>query len=140
MSTAPAPAPRRFALWKKILLVLAVAVIAFITIVLMQPNEYRVSQSTTMAAAPAAPFAQVNDFHKWEEWSPWAKLDPAVKVLRRLGVRQGAVFTWTGNDEVGGGKMTILESQPNTSWSGSISSSRSTSTNTTEFTFKPDGR
>ena len=94
-----------------------------------------------MAAAPSAPFEQVNDFHKWEKWSPWAKLDPTMKVTYEgsaSGV--GAVYTWTGNDKVGEGKMTILESQPNERIVIRLEFLKPfPSTNTTEFTFKQDG-
>src|SRR5687768_804370 len=68
---------------KKILLLLvaglAAAVVGFLVVVAMQPEDFRVSRSLKMAARPAVPFAQVNDFHNWQEWSPWAKLDPNAK-------------------------------------------------------------
>ena len=64
-------------------------------------------------ALQADVFAQVNDFHKWDAWSPWAKLDPAAKVgFEGPEAGQGAVMNWAGNDEVGEGKMTIVESRP----------------------------
>jgi hypothetical protein len=55
----------------------------------------------------------VNEFHKWEAWSPWAKLDPAAKVtFEGPDSGQGAVLAWACNDEVGEGKMTLVESHP----------------------------
>ena len=141
MSDAPPPAPKRTALWKKILLVIAVIAIAFVTIVLLQPDEFRVSRSATMTATPAAAFEQVNDFHNWDKWSPWAKLDPAMKqTYEGSPSGKGAIYTWTGNDQVGEGKMTILESQPNERILIQLEFMRPfASTNMTEFTFKPDG-
>jgi len=64
---------------RKILIALAGIVVVFVAIVAMQPSEYRVARTATIAAPAPAVFAQVNDFHKWEAWSPWAKLDPAMK-------------------------------------------------------------
>jgi hypothetical protein len=102
---------------KKILIVLGVLaalIAAFAGYVAMQPSEFKVSRSATMAAPPAAVFAQVNDFHKWQEWSPWAKLDPNSKaIFEGPASGEGAVFKWDGNSDVGEGKMTILKSKPN---------------------------
>ena len=64
---------------KKVLLALVIIVLAFVGFVALQPAEFRVTRSATVAAPPAAVFAQVNDFHNWQAWSPWAKLDPAAK-------------------------------------------------------------
>ena len=55
-------------------------VAAFLVVVAMQPSEFRVERTTTIAASPDAVFAQVNDLHKWDAWSPWAKLDPTAKI------------------------------------------------------------
>ena len=126
---------------KKILIALAAIVLIFLVVVAMQPSDFRVERTTTIAAPAADVFAQVNDFHKWEAWSPWAKLDPAAKVaFEGPEAGQGAVMNWAGNDKVGEGKMTLTESRPNDlvkinvdfvkPFEGSVIS---------EFTFKPEG-
>ncbi|HUR56417.1 MAG TPA: SRPBCC family protein [Opitutaceae bacterium] len=98
---------------KKILLGLAVAIVVFCIIVAFQPAEYRVVRTASIAAPPAVVFSQVNDFHRWDAWSPWAKLDPNMKTTHAgPAAGKGAVYTWTGNSDVGEGRMTILESQP----------------------------
>jgi hypothetical protein len=56
---------------KKILIGLAVLIALFLVIVALQPSEFRVERTTTIAAPQADVFAQVNDLHKWEAWSPW---------------------------------------------------------------------
>lgn len=91
-----------------------VAVVAvFAAVVAMQPAEFRISRSTTISAPPSVVFAQVNDFHKWDAWSPWAKLDPAAKnSFAGAAEGEGAIFKWSGNDEVGEGSMTLTESAP----------------------------
>ena len=98
---------------KKILIALAAIILIFIVVVAMQPSDFRVERTTTIAAPVDTVFAQVNDFHKWEAWSPWAKLDPEAKVaFEGPEAGQGTVMTWAGNDKVGEGKMTLVESHP----------------------------
>ena len=91
--------------------VLVVAVLA--VLVVMQPSEFRIQRSATIAAPAPAVFAQVNDFHNWEAWSPWAKLDPSAKnSFEGAPAGRGASFAWAGNNKVGEGRMTIVESRP----------------------------
>jgi hypothetical protein len=95
-----------------ILSIIAVLIVGLLVIVAMQSSEYRVSRSTTVSAPPEAVFEHVNDFHNWETWNPWGKLDPAMKVSydgAPAGV--GAVYSWVGNNQVGEGRMTIIESR-----------------------------
>src|SRR6266576_6251810 len=101
-------------MFKKILIGLAVILVAFLIIVALQPAEYRVVRSATVSAPPDVVFAQINDFHKWEAWSPWAKLDPAMKTtFEGAPAGAGAIYAWTGDKKVGEGRMTLTESQPN---------------------------
>jgi hypothetical protein len=101
---------------KKILIGLAFVILAFVVVVALQPSEYRVERSATMQAPPSEVFAQVNDFHKWEAWSPWAKLDPASKVtFTGPEAGTGAVMNWAGNEKVGKGTLTLVESKPDES-------------------------
>jgi len=112
---------------RKILIGLAVLVALLVLVVAMQPSEFWVERTATIAAPPADVFAQVNDLHKWDAWSPWAKLDPNAKIaFEGPEAGQGAAMSWAGNDKVGEGKMTGLNASP-TMPSGSrwISSSRS---------------
>lgn len=80
---------------KKILIALVVVLAAFLVIVAIQPSEFRVERTTTIAAPADAVFGQVNDLHKWEAWSPWAKLDPAAKVTFE-GPDAGQGRRWAG--------------------------------------------
>jgi len=95
---------------------IAALIALFAVVVAMQPSEYSVERSATMAAPPDAVFGHVNDFRRWNDWSPWAKLDPnAENSFEGPDEGEGAIFRWSGNDEVGEGNMTILESRPNES-------------------------
>src|SRR5262249_39093260 len=104
------------------------------------PSEYRVVRSATMAAPPADVFAQVNDFHKWEAWSPWAKLDPTMQqIYEGPPAGAGAVYKWSGNRNVGEGRMTLAESQPNDRIAIKLEFLRPfKGNNDVEFTFKPE--
>ncbi len=91
---------------------LVVAVVAVLAA--LQPSEFHITRSTTIAAPAAAEFAQVNDFHNWDAWS--------------------------GNGKVGEGRMTITESRPHELVRIRLEFVRPfAATNTAEFAFKPEG-
>jgi len=126
---------------KKILIGIGVVLIVFLIIVALQRADYRIVRTATVAAPAAAVFAQVNDFHNWEAWSPWAKLDPAVKQsFDGASAGTGAIYSWTGNDKVGEGRMTLTESHTNDLVRIKLEFIKPfASVCDTEFTFKPDG-
>jgi hypothetical protein len=124
-----------------ILLGIAAVILLFIGIVAMQPADFRITRKATMAAPPATVFAQVNDFHLWQEWSPWAKMDPAMKsTYGGAAAGTGANYSWVGNKQVGEGRMTILESNPNEFIRIQLEFLKPfKATNMAEFTFHPEG-
>jgi uncharacterized protein YndB with AHSA1/START domain len=126
---------------KKLLLALLVVLVVLLVVVAMQPADFRVTRSATIAAPPAVVFAQVNDLHKWQEWSPWAKLDPnSTATFEGAPAGEGAVFGWSGNDQVGEGKMTIVESRPMERVKFRLDFVKPfAATNEAEFTFQPQG-
>ena len=126
---------------KKILLILATAIVLILIVAAFQSGDFRVTRSATLAATPAALFENLNDHHKFNTWNPWMKLDPNVKNTYsgpEAGV--GAVCSWEGNSEVGAGTATIVESKPGElvqlrmDWREPMSG-----TSTVEFTLKPAG-
>jgi carbon monoxide dehydrogenase subunit G len=91
---------------------LLVLLSGFAGVVAMQPSTYVVTRSANISAPPETVFAQVNDFHRWEAWSPWAKLDPnAENSFDGPSEGKDATFRWSGNDQIGEGRMTILQSR-----------------------------
>jgi hypothetical protein len=126
---------------KKILLLLVVGIAGLAVYVAMQPDHFRIERRTTVNAPPQAVFAQVNEFRKWDNWSPWAKLDPNSKVaFEGPQVGQGAVFKWRGNDKVGEGKMTLVESKPAALVRIEVEFVKPfEGSSTSEFTFRPQG-
>ena len=124
-----------------ILIALAAIVVLFVAVVAMQPSEFRIVRSGTIAAPASDVFAQVNDFHNWMAWSPWEKLDPALQRTHDgAPAGAGAIYSWSGNNKVGEGTMTLTESRPNELIRIKLEFRRPfKATNTSEFTFKPDG-
>jgi hypothetical protein len=75
-------------------------------------------------------------------WSPWSKFDPAAKFAFE-GPRSGpgASATWSGNNKIGEGRQTIVESRPNELVRLKLEFVRPfKSTCAAEFTLKPDGK
>lgn len=126
---------------KKTLAVLAAALVAFLVIVALQPAEFSVTRSASITAAPAVVFPHVNEPRKWEPWNPWGKLDPAMKLTYAgppAGV--GAAYAWVGNSDVGEGKMTVTECQPNDRIRFNLEFFKPMAgVCDTLFTFKPEG-
>ena len=126
---------------KKILFVLAALILIFVGVVAMQPSEFHVERTAEIAAPQGDVFAQVNDFRKWDAWSPWAKLNPAAKVAFEGPPKgQGTVMSWSGNDEVGEGKMTLVESRPSEMVKVKVDFVKPfEGSSTSQFAFKPNG-
>jgi hypothetical protein len=125
----------------KILIGLFVIIAIFVIIVAFQPSHYEVRRSTKISAAPAAVFPQVDTLKNWEAWNPWMKLDPKMK-LSYAGPASGpgAVYSWVGNNDVGEGRMTILDSRPNEFVRFKLDFLKPMEgTSNSEFTFKPQG-
>jgi len=140
-SPSATPAAKKLSVLKTILIALAAIVILFVGIVAIQPSDFRITRSAKMSAPPSAAFAQVNDYHNWDAWSPWAKLDPNAKVtFEGPSSGTGATFTWSGNDQVGAGRQSIVESRPDELIQIKLEFEKPfKATNTAEFTFKPEG-
>ncbi|PTL80721.1 SRPBCC family protein [Vitiosangium sp. GDMCC 1.1324] len=99
---------------KKILVGLIVVIGALCGVIATRPSTYTVNRSATFKAPPDIAFALVNDFHHWPEWSPWDKLDPNQKTLVEGPAQgEGSLYSWSGNDQVGAGRMFIEHSVPN---------------------------
>ena len=125
-------------LWK-ILIVVAVIVIGLVVVVALQPASFRVTRMATISASPAAVFA--NDFHNWVAWSPWEKLDPGMKrSYEGAPSGAGAMYAWSGNSQVGEGRMTMTESRSSDLIRIKLDFEKPfRASNIAEFTFEPRG-
>jgi uncharacterized protein YndB with AHSA1/START domain len=94
-------------------IVLAVAIAIVLILAATKPDTFSVQRATTVRAPAEKIFALINDFHRWGTWSPYEARDPAMKRSYSgpaNGV--GAVYGWDGNNNVGAGRMEILETSP----------------------------
>lgn len=126
---------------KKILLVVAALIVVFVIVVSLQPNDFRISRSTTIGAPAAVVFPHVNDFHQWSAWSPWENLDPKMKrTFSGPASGVGSVYAWDGNSQVGAGQMTITESRPGDLIAINLEFTKPMADRCpTEFKFEPSG-
>lgn len=99
---------------KGILIFIAVVAVILIVVTFLLPSKSEMERSKVIEAPQEALFEQVNNLENWEAWSPWSRLDPNMEVTysSENPVGEGEWYEWSGNDQVGSGKLTILESEP----------------------------
>lgn len=96
-----------------ILIAAAVIVLVLLIVVALQPSQYTVARSIHIAASPSVVFPHLNNLRATTVWSPWLKLDPAAKqTFGGPDAGVGSVNAWDGNKNVGAGRQTIIESDP----------------------------
>jgi effector-binding domain-containing protein/uncharacterized protein YndB with AHSA1/START domain len=77
------------------------------------PTEYQVKKEISINAPKEIVFNQVNNHNNRDAWSPWEKMDPNMaKSYEGPQEGVGAIYKWSGNDEVGTGELKIVESEP----------------------------
>ena len=94
-----------------VLAILIVAVLAVLSLAAMRPSTFTVRRVTTIKTPPAPIFALINDFRAWPTWSPYEHKD--LGMQRRLSGAEagpGAIYEWSGDKNVGQGRMEIIQS------------------------------
>ncbi len=78
-------------------------------------DKAHLERSTEINADAAIAFNMINDVKRWEEWSPWHELDSLTEwQFSEFTVGEGSWYSWNSNNpDVGKGKLTIVESKPN---------------------------
>ncbi|HSD39555.1 MAG TPA: SRPBCC family protein [Rhodocyclaceae bacterium] len=125
----------------RVVAVLAVVVIGILVFAMTQPDTFRVERAASIKAPPEKIYAVLTDFHQSIAWSPYEKLDPGMqRTFSGAPSGKGAVYEWSGNKDVGAGRMEITEV---TAPSGIVMSLRFLrpfeAHNTTEFKLQPQG-
>jgi hypothetical protein len=97
---------------KRALVLIALLVVAGAVFVQSRPSDFLITRSRTLAASPEVVYAHLVDLHEWVKWSPWEGIDPDME-REYSGAAQGpgASYRWSGNDDVGEGRMTITAAE-----------------------------
>lgn len=99
---------------KKVIIGLLIIIGLIVIVSFLLPKTANVERSIEIAAKPEKIFKQLNSFKNNAKWSPWDAKDPNMKKEfsgNEEGV--GAIYSWSGNDQVGVGTQEIIESTPN---------------------------
>jgi len=89
---------------------LGAAVLGVLGVAAAQPDVVHVARSVEVAALPGDVYPLISDLTQFVTWSPWSGLDPnQVVSFSTPAAGVGAWYTWKGNDQVGEGKMTVVE-------------------------------
>ncbi len=99
---------------RKILAIVGAVVVVAIAAILIyastKPDSFRVERSTAMNAPPEKIFPYLEGLKRWTEWSPYEGRDPDMKrTYSGAESGKGAVYEWDGNNNVGKGRMEILD-------------------------------
>ena len=90
--------------------ILAIALAVVLILAATKPNSFSVQRATSIKAPAEKIFPLINDFHQWGTWSPYETKDPAMKrTFSGAASGNGAVYAWDGNNNVGSGRMEILD-------------------------------
>jgi Polyketide cyclase / dehydrase and lipid transport len=118
--------------------VLIVGLVAFIA---TRPSEVCIQRSAQMNAPADVIYSIINDLHQWGRWSPYDKRDPDMKkTFTGPPTGPGASYAWSGNNKVGEGRLTIVESKPGQLVSMNLEFTRPFKcTNRVNFTMAPSG-
>jgi hypothetical protein len=124
-----------------VVVILIVAVVAVVAYAAMKPDDFRVQRSASIKAAPEKIFALINDLHSWGAWSPYEQKDPAMqRTFSGAQSGKGAVYEWDGNNNVGKGRMEIVDTAPASKVVIKLDFIKPfEGHNVAEFTMKPEG-
>lgn len=76
-------------------------------------DKVQVTRSITIDRPAKMVFKTVNSMHHFNKWSPWVKADPdATYQFAGPEYGVGSEMTWQGDQSIGTGKQTIIESIP----------------------------
>jgi hypothetical protein len=93
-----------------IAILLALAIVAVVLLAATKPSSFSVRRSAIVNAPAEKIFAVLSDFQQWRGWSPWENRDPELKRTYQGSDRgKGAIYAWDGNNNVGAGRMEILD-------------------------------
>jgi len=94
-------------------LILVAIIVGILAYAAGQPDDFRVERRITVDAPPQVVYSLINDYRAWVVWSPWERKDPHMqRAYGGAASGVGAVYEWSGNADVGAGRMEISQSVP----------------------------
>jgi hypothetical protein len=100
-------------MWEIVIMAVVVLIAAVLIFAATKPDSFGVRRATSIGAAPDKIFPLINDFKHWGSWSPYEKKDPAMKrAFSGAASGKGAVYEWDGNNQVGKGRIEIIDVTP----------------------------
>lgn len=126
---------------KKIAIVLVVIFALIMALAATRPDTFSVERRVTIKAPPEKIMPLLADFRNWQRWSPWERLDPNMqRTFSGPASGLGAAYAWTGNSDVGQGRMEIIEYTPPAKTAIKLQFIKPMAiTNTTTFALSPQG-
>lgn len=96
-----------------IAIILAVAIVIVLILAALRPNTFRIERSIDINAPADKIFPLINDYKNWGSWSPYEHVDPNMqRAFSGAPAGKGSVYEWSGNKNIGHGRMEILETTP----------------------------
>jgi hypothetical protein len=98
---------------ERIAIAVAVAIAVVLIVAAMRPDTFEVRRTARINAPPERIFPLINDLRAFNTWNPYEKKDPEIKgSYSGAPEGRGAAYTFHGNEDVGQGRIEIVESSP----------------------------
>ena len=95
-----------------IAIVIALAIAAVLIYAAMRPDTFRIERTKHINASPEQIWPLIFDLKEHHAWSPFEK-DPNMKRTHSGAASgPGSVYEWSGNREVGAGKLELVGATP----------------------------
>ena len=127
-------------MFKKILVVLVVAIGAVVAYAAVQPDTFSLQRSASIGATPEQVYPLIADMKTFNSWNPWLRKDPTSKLTYEgppSGV--GSAYAWD-SDKLGAGRMEVTELAPSSKVAAKLEFIKPmVAHNRVEFTLQPQG-
>ncbi|WP_130619155.1 SRPBCC family protein [Dyella amyloliquefaciens] len=123
------------------IVIILLVIAALLGVAAMRPDQFRIERTATIQASPERVFPFINDFRHWQAWSPYERKDPTMeRSYEGPNAGEGATYGWSGNKNIGSGRMQITESTPSARIEIRLEFfAPFKATNTAEFVLEPRG-
>lgn len=96
-------------------LILLAGIVGILAYASSRPDNFRIERRIVIDAPADAVYPLIADFRDWPRWSPWERKDPAMtRTFSGADSGVGSAYQWTGNSDVGAGRMEITQAVPPT--------------------------